>query len=329
LPQEECDESGLLSCHHFNWPKHFNKFPTIPLPQFLTSVATRHGLQHLHLFDLYFTASLSMYGEWSFLESDMICRHVPIGGTVLDIGAHIGTISIAIAEHVGPTGKVIAVEAQPNLCDMIELTASANSMRQLSVVCAAVDISNSMCVHAMVSSTVAMPTNFGGFEVSSCNRHEKRLLISKDHRAGPVTPTFYSDVGTTLAVISTTTIDSIVKQHGLTSLHAIKLDCEGAEHRALQGGLQSLKRFSPAIFFEDNSISWDDATWLSKTYVPATQQMKKLHSSLLQPLGYRCMQHHVPVFNPGNHRGRSQNLFGDQSSVVVFCSRSTHSQSDL
>ena len=181
----------------------------------------------------------------------------------------------------------------------------------------------------MVSSTVAMPTNFGGFEVSSCNQHEKRLLITKDYRAGSVTPTYYSDVGTTLGVISTTTIDYIVKQQGLTSLNAIKLDCEGAEHRALQGGLQSLKRFSPAIFFEDNSISWDDATWLSKTYVPATQQMKKLHSSLLQPLGYRCMQHHVPVFNPGNHRGRSHNLFGDQSSVVVFCSRSAHSQSDL
>jgi FkbM family methyltransferase len=320
LHQEECDYSGLLSCHHFNWPKNFEKMPNVPLPQFLTSVATRHGLQHLHLFDLYFTASLSVYGEWSFLESEMIIRHIPVGGTFLDIGAHIGTISIAIAEHVGPTGKVIAVEAQQNLCEMIERTANANSMPQLSVEHAAVDVSNSRCVTSMISTTLAMPTNFGGFEVSNCNVNEKGLLITKNRRAEQSTPTFHAEIGTTRAVMSTTTIDAIVEEHGLTSLHAIKLDCEGSEHRALMGGLKSLKRFSPAVFFEDNSILWNEAsTGSQKEYVPETQQMKDLYDGVLRPLGYNCIQHHVPVFNPRNFRGRSVNLFGGQSSVVVFC----------
>ena len=328
LPQEECDDSSLVTCHFFNGQKNWVKFPNVSLPDFSTSVDSRHGVMHHHLLDLYFTASLSVYGEWSFLESEMICRHLPVGGTFLDIGAHVGTISIAIAEHVGSNGKVIAVEAQKNFCEMIELTAASNSMPQVSVVHAALDVSNSMCVNTMISSSLALPTNFGGFEVSRCTQYQTRLMITKDQRYSP-TPTFYSENGAERAVVNTVTIDAIVKLQGLSSLHAIKLDCEGAEHRALQGGLQSLNRFSPAIFFEDNGISWDLTTSESKPYVPTTENMKELHRGLLQPLGYVCVQHQVSVFNPRNFRGRSENLFGQQSSSVIVCKRELLSKSDL
>jgi FkbM family methyltransferase len=329
LPQEECDDSSLLSCHHFNGQKNAGKYPGVELPDFSTSVVTRHGVMHHHLLDIYFTASLAVYGEWSFLESQLMFQHVPVGGTFLDVGAHVGTISLAMAQHVGLTGRVIAVEAQKNFCDMIERAAAANSMTQISVVHAAVDIRSSMCVSAMESSSLAIATNFGGFEIVRCNPFQKRQLLSKNQRSGGALPLSYSAVGTLHTAMSTVTIDAIMEAHGAASLHAIKLDCEGSELRALQGALLSLKRFRPAIFFEDNSIEWEKTTWASTRYLPASQQMKILHDEFLRPLGYACTQHQVPVFNPRNFRGQTANIFGDQASVVIFCKAFAEGRSEL
>jgi FkbM family methyltransferase len=321
LPQADCEDAALLTCHHFNGKKDWVTFgeANISVPDFSTEVVARNGIMHFHLLDLYFTTSLSVYGEWSALESDLIARHIPVGGTFLDIGGHVGTISAAIAQHVGPTGKVIAVEVQSNFCEMMARTASANSMTQLTVVNAAIDVSNSMCVTAAVSSAIAMPTNFGGFEVSGCKQYQKRLMLSKEQRSSP-SPTFCSDFGAKEAVVNSVTIDSLVKVHGLTSLHAIKLDCEGAEHLALQGGLKALKQFSPAIFFEDNGIEYDLQTKnANRPYVPTSEKMRVLHTALLQPLGYVCTQQQVSVFNPKNFHKRSDNIFGLQASVVIEC----------
>jgi len=311
LPQSDCADEALIACHHFHGQRNWEMFPdsSVSVPDFSTSVAARHGVIHHHLLDLYFTASLAVYGEWSGLESDIIARHVPEGGVFLDIGAHVGTISAAIARHVGDTGRVVAVEVQSNFCDMIARTAAANSMPQLTVVNSAIHVSNSMCVTAAESSGIAMPTNFGGFEVSDCKQYHKRLMLSKETRKSPH-PAFSSNFGAKEAVVSSVTIDSLVNTHALTSLHAIKLDCEGAEHLALQGGLQALKQFSPAIFFEDSNAT---------KYAPTSKKMQSLYLELLQPLGYECTQLQVPVFNPGNFRGQPFNIFGSQASVVVEC----------
>jgi FkbM family methyltransferase len=319
MPQGDCGDEALIACHHFHGQKDWDMFPNtgISVPDFSTSVAARDGIIHHHLLDLYFTASLSVYGEWSALESEIIARHIPVGGVFLDIGAHVGTISAAISRHVGDKGKVIAVEVQPNFCEMIARTAAANSLPQLLVVNAAIHASSSLCVTAQVSSGIAMATNFGGFEIADCKQYQKRLMLTKENRNSPP-PTFSSYFGAKEAVVNTVTIDSLVESLGLTSLHAIKLDCEGSEFLALQGGVQALKQFSPAIFFEDNTVAWNAKNAGSK-YVPTSAKMQSLHSELLQPLGYGCIQLQVPVFNEGNFRGQSQSIFGLQSSSVIEC----------
>ena len=160
--------------------------------------------------------------------------HAPEGGVFLCVGARVAAISAAIARHVGASGTVVAAQAQGSFCDVMARTAAANSMLQLTIVNSAIHVSNSMCVTAAESSGIAMPTNFGGFEVSDCKQYHKRLMLSKETRKSPP-PAFSSDYGAKEAVISSVTIDSLVNEHALTSFHAIKLDCEGAEHLALQG----------------------------------------------------------------------------------------------
>jgi hypothetical protein len=56
--------------------------------------------------------------------------------------------------------------------------------------------------------------------------------------------------------------------------------------------------------------------------------MQGLYTELLQPLGYKCTQLLVPVYNPKNFRERSENIFGSQASVVIQC-KSQRGSSEL
>ena len=57
-------------------------------------------LQQHHVVHRYFRLFLPMYGEWSHLEAVAILEHVPVGGTVIDVGTHIGTLTIPFARKV-------------------------------------------------------------------------------------------------------------------------------------------------------------------------------------------------------------------------------------
>jgi len=63
---------------------------------------------------------------------------VPSGGTVLDIGAEIGSDSLAFGERVGPAGKVFAVEAHPITYTRLYRTVLLSGCRQIVPICAAV-----------------------------------------------------------------------------------------------------------------------------------------------------------------------------------------------
>jgi hypothetical protein len=55
--------------------------------------------------------SLGLYGEWAEQELSFIRRFVEPGATVLDVGAYIGTHTLAFAQYVGQTGAVSRTHA--------------------------------------------------------------------------------------------------------------------------------------------------------------------------------------------------------------------------
>src|SRR4051794_14949270 len=55
--------------------------------------------------------SLRLYGEWSEQKLSCLRPYVPADTTVIDVGAHIGTHTLAFAGWV-KSGNVIAVEPQ-------------------------------------------------------------------------------------------------------------------------------------------------------------------------------------------------------------------------
>tara|TARA_B110000503_G_C7041720_1_gene368499 strand:- start:39 stop:896 length:858 start_codon:yes stop_codon:yes gene_type:complete len=71
-------------------------------------------------------------------------------------------------------------------------------------------------------------------------------------------------------IIKSITIDYLAKKHNLKKLNFIKLDIEGAEYSALLGAKNSISKFKPIIYLENNDINRFNLiiNLLKKTYQP-------------------------------------------------------------
>ena len=75
-------------------------------------VSTRHGQFLILDQDTWVGRALDRYGEWCEHEVQLFRALLRPGDTVVDVGANIGAFSVPLARFVGPTGRVIAFEAQ-------------------------------------------------------------------------------------------------------------------------------------------------------------------------------------------------------------------------
>jgi tRNA G37 N-methylase Trm5 len=74
---------------------------------------TRRGVMAHYQEDQVLNQSLAYYGEWAEDEIKLLSNYISEGNTVLDIGANVGTHTLAFAELVGLSGQVVAIEANP------------------------------------------------------------------------------------------------------------------------------------------------------------------------------------------------------------------------
>lgn len=135
---------------------------------------------------------------------------------VIDVGANVGFFTERFAKWVSASGRVIAIEAEPE--NMARLTSALTKARLLKnvdlVEAAAVDKEGE--VHLTLS-----PGN------------------PADHR-----------VGETGIAIRGVTLDGVWSAHGSPEVCLVKMDIQGAEWSALQGADQLLSRDNPALFVE-------------------------------------------------------------------------------
>ena len=129
---------------------------------------------------------------------------VPVGGRVLDLGAHIGTFSLAAAA-LGY--EVLAVEASPQNAALLQASIEANGFRQMRV------------IHAAVSD------RSGVLEFCAIGPwgHVSTPLLT--------TPTVR---------VPAVTVEQILDDHGWDRVDFVKIDIEGSEVAALEGMKQLL-----------------------------------------------------------------------------------------
>jgi FkbM family methyltransferase len=75
--------------------------------------------------------------DYNLEELNFLRAHTPQGGVFVDVGANVGTYAMVLARHVGPNGKVIAVEPHPLTHARLKFNGMASGYRHLTLVAAA------------------------------------------------------------------------------------------------------------------------------------------------------------------------------------------------
>ena len=91
----------------------------------------RYGLMLFSANDVYIGRSLDLYGEFGESEVEVFRQLVRPGATVLDIGANIGAHTVALATIVGPQGRVVAIEPQRVIHQMLGANAALNALHHV------------------------------------------------------------------------------------------------------------------------------------------------------------------------------------------------------
>jgi FkbM family methyltransferase len=87
----------------------------------------------------------------------------------------------------------------------------------------------------------------------------------------------------------------------LSACHLIKADVEGMEGDVIAGAVQTIRRCRPALYLENDR----------------PEKSAALIEHILS-LGYRLYWHLPPLFNPQNHFGAAENIFGRIVSINML-----------
>jgi FkbM family methyltransferase len=144
------------------------------------------------------------------------------GDTALDIGAHKGGYLYWLQAKVGPAGRVIAFEPQPDLADYLERAMTAFGARHVTV------------------ETLALS-----------DRPGTALLRARRGRTSCGATLEARDPGDEWVArpVHTSTLDDYLERRGL-HVRAIKCDVEGHELAVLQGAVRTLGRDRPVLLLE-------------------------------------------------------------------------------
>tara|TARA_B100000029_G_scaffold164047_1_gene160129 strand:- start:255 stop:1088 length:834 start_codon:yes stop_codon:yes gene_type:complete len=145
------------------------------------------------------------FGVYEKAETAFIQRTLKSGMTVLDVGANIGYYTALAARRVGPNGRVIALEPDPESYEFLQQTIAANEVGNVdSFQCAAAERKDSMTLY-----------------ISHDNRGDNRLY-EPDPRWPKVT-------------VPARPADDVLKEAGIDTIDFIKIDVQGFEASVIAG----------------------------------------------------------------------------------------------
>lgn len=173
------------------------------------------------------TLTILAQGTWEPRTWQEMQAHIPEGGTFIDVGAHVGWYSLKAAKKVGPKGRVISIEPNPETIPSLKENIRANRDESIITV-APVACASSESVLTLYA---APRLNTGESSLSKANAsQEGQPAASYQVRARP--------------------LDDIAKDAGLTRADFLKIDVEGAEFLVLKGATTVLDSFRPVVVLE-------------------------------------------------------------------------------
>jgi FkbM family methyltransferase len=72
-------------------------------------------------------------GEFERLTRELLMDALPVGGVMVDVGAHVGIVTLQAARHVGPKGHIHAVEPTAASVETLHANLELNGLENVSV----------------------------------------------------------------------------------------------------------------------------------------------------------------------------------------------------
>ena len=183
-------------------------------------VKARYGHLVYNKNDIYIGRAIEKYGEFSEYEVELFRTICKSGDIVVEVGANIGTHTLALSQMVAPQGRVYAYEPQRLIFQTLCANMAINS------------IENVECYQAAVSSeegTITIPeleydreNNFGGLNIENFKNGYKVPLICLDNALE------------------------------ISALKLLKIDVEGMEHNVITGARNLIKKHRPVLYVEND-----------------------------------------------------------------------------
>lgn len=159
-------------------------------------------------------------GDYENYELNLFSQILNKGDTVLDIGANIGVYCIEASRKIGDKGKVFSFEPIEENLKLLEHNLKLNNIKNVKIVPYA--IGNKQGILKIYKAKNSIAT----------------------HSAGAISDNFEE--------INVTTIDDFVSKSKI-KVNLIKMDIEGYEGHAVEGGIKTIKKYKPILFIEFSS----------------------------------------------------------------------------
>jgi FkbM family methyltransferase len=250
------------------------------LPGLIEMVTGRYGNISYFSSDNVIGASLRAYGEWAQHELDLLLSLLHDGDCVVDVGAFIGTHTLAFAQRVGKSGSVHSFEPNPYSFRLLDRNVGQNGL------------SNVKLYNCAVSNST------GSFDMP----HSLISVWDKNNPGALSLPSDYLDKhaaeASGLTRIKVTTLDG----SNIKNCAMLKIDAEGKELCVLEGAQRLVSEQRPLIFAE--CLAVENGSELL-TWIKGRE--------------YAVFLLNAPAYNPENVLGNPENLFGTaRESSLLF-----------
>ena len=148
--------------------------------------------------------------------------HCKEGDVVLDIGANMGSHSVALSKLL-PNMKIMAFEPQRHVCTLLKNNVKLNGANNVDIYC-----------HAL--SDHEGTSRFKKYDPATDKRNQGAQQINANFDGEEV---------------KLRQLDTILEEHGNPRVCMVKIDVEGHERNVLNGARKMMARDKPPIYFED------------------------------------------------------------------------------
>ena len=185
-------------------------------------IKAKHGYTLYNKNDKYIGKSIEIYGEFSELELSLFEQICKPNTIMIEVGANIGTHTMALAKLVGENGRVYAFEPQRIVFQTLCANMALNSITNVEAFQVAVSNEKG---HIMIPDfDYAKENNFGGIELDKFTQGRKVPKVK---------------------------LDNFLE---LDRLDFMKIDVEGMEQSVIEGAVDMIEKFKPILYVENDRV---------------------------------------------------------------------------